>query len=97
MEEAERKKAEEAERRKREEAEKKKAEEAERKKREEAKAADAGGGVVRAKYAYKAARDDELSFKKGEQITVVSLDPKGKWHVGRLDSGATGKFPANYI
>jgi hypothetical protein len=35
-----------------------------------------GESVLRAKFAYTALRDDELSFKKGETVTIVVLDPK---------------------
>ena len=100
-EEAEKTRKEVAERRKREEEADEARREAERKKRAEAERAKAeapaAANVARSKFAYKAAREDELSFKKGESITIVSLDPKGKWHLGRLESGATGRFPANYI
>ena len=54
------------------------------------------GSTVKAKYPYQAKRDDELSFKKHDVITIVALDPKGKWHTGSL-GGSKGKFPANYI
>lgn len=113
-EEAERKTKAEAEARAKEERERKAAEEERKAKEEAAKRKAASkqelaetdgplrvGSVVKAKYKYAATRDDELSFKKGDLIEIVELDPKGKWHSGRLASaGGKGdalKFPANYI
>lgn len=59
------------------------------------------GSIVKAKFKYAATRDDELSFKKNDLIEIVALDPKAKWHSGRLASnsgkGEALKFPANYI
>ena len=48
---------------------------------------------MRAKYAYKAAKADELSFEKGDVISVLK---KGKnWWIGELN-GAKGVFPISY-
>ena len=51
----------------------------------------------RAKYAYKAARSDELSFEKGDVIIVKK--PGKNWWLGVLVKGGnsmTGAFPVDY-
>ena len=49
---------------------------------------------MRAKFSYAAAADDELSFKKGDQIEV--LNKTGDWWTGRL-RGREGIFPVNFV
>lgn len=51
---------------------------------------------VIALYGYVAQNADELSFEKGEQISIVSKDEKDWWK-GELKSGEVGLFPANYV
>jgi len=48
-----------------------------------------------AQFDYDAQTDDELSFKEGDQINVVTKDPGGWWE-GELD-GRRGWIPANYV
>lgn len=49
---------------------------------------------VRAKYAYKAAKSDELTFAKGD---VISVRKKGQnWWIGDLN-GQIGAFPISYV
>lgn len=49
---------------------------------------------VRAKYAYQARKADELSYAKGDIITVRK---EGKnWWMGELN-GATGVFAITYV
>jgi hypothetical protein len=60
----------------------------------------AGGGgegkTVSARYAHNAKEAGELSFSKGDKITVLRQDASGWWE-GRLASGASGIFPSNYV
>ncbi|XP_068953446.1 intersectin-2 isoform X3 [Petaurus breviceps papuanus] len=50
---------------------------------------------VIAMYDYIANNEDELSFSKGQLITVLNKDDADWWH-GEI-GGATGLFPANYV
>ena len=51
--------------------------------------------TVTAIYAYKANETGELSFKKGDIITVIEKDSSGWWE-GKTARGQ-GVFPANYV
>ena len=59
----------------------------------------AGGGAKFSKrialYDYQAQQSDELSFVKGNVITVLSKDHPD-WWMGEL-AGNTGIFPANFV
>jgi len=46
-------------------------------------------------YDYQAQQSDELSFVKGDVITILSKDHPD-WWMGELD-GHTGIFPANFV
>lgn len=46
--------------------------------------------LAKAKFDYTAQEDGELSFKAGEEITVLKEDPSGWWE-GRLPNGTVGK------
>ena len=48
-----------------------------------------------AKWDVTADEPDELTFKKGDKIRVISKDPSG-WWTGELPNGKTGTFPYNY-
>lgn len=48
-----------------------------------------------AKYSYKAANQDELSFNKGDIVSVISEDDTGWWK-GCL-KGKVGFLPINYF
>lgn len=53
---------------------------------------------VRAMFAFTARSDDELSFEKGQVITLLPEEfPDPNWHLGRLDDGRKGLFPANRV
>jgi len=49
-----------------------------------------------AKHSYSAQEPGELSFKKGEEITILSKDSSGWWE-GKTKSGQTGVLPSNYV
>jgi hypothetical protein len=52
---------------------------------------------VTALYDYAGEQATDLSFKKGDQITVVKkTESKNDWWTGRLGS-REGAFPANYV
>ena len=51
--------------------------------------------LVRAKFAFKATNNDELSFQKGDTITITQAIDGGWWE-GTLN-GKTGWFPSNYV
>lgn len=50
----------------------------------------------RAKTDYDKQKDDELSFKVGQIIMLVSKDDDGQWYEGTLD-GKFGKFPSSAV
>ncbi|VDN10020.1 unnamed protein product [Dibothriocephalus latus] len=53
--------------------------------------------MVQAKYAYKAAQPDELTFEENALIEVLNHEEEGWWR-GRLTaSGVEGLFPVNYV
>jgi len=56
----------------------------------------AGTGQVRAMYDHEAKEPGELTFKKGDFITVTEKDKSG-WWTGCTTNGETGVFPANYV
>jgi lipid-binding SYLF domain-containing protein len=54
-------------------------------------------GTAVALYDFEAQRSDDLSFRKGDLITIVrKTDNQNDWWIGRLN-GRTGNFPANYV
>ncbi|KAI8984290.1 hypothetical protein BDF20DRAFT_376987 [Mycotypha africana] len=52
--------------------------------------------VVVAHHPYTAARDDELSFVKGDVIKVTD-DSDPDWWVGKKQDGSVGYFPSNFV
>lgn len=58
---------------------------------------DSGGGqlVVKARFNFRQNNEDELSFSKGDLITVTRQE-EGGWWEGTL-TGRTGWFPSNYV
>lgn len=59
---------------------------------------DGGSGPfqVVALYDYQAQRSDELSFLRGDVITVLYKD-NDNWWMGELSDGNQGFFPATYV
>jgi len=49
-----------------------------------------------AMYDYDAQTGDELGFKEGEVLTILTKDPGGWWE-GKNAGGKTGWVPANYL
>uniref|UniRef100_UPI00358FC1E1 rho guanine nucleotide exchange factor 7-like isoform X1 n=1 Tax=Myxine glutinosa TaxID=7769 RepID=UPI00358FC1E1 len=54
-----------------------------------------GGRLVRARFDFARTNEDELSFAKGDMITVTRVE-EGGWWEGTLH-GRTGWFPSNYV
>ena len=56
---------------------------------------------LRAKFAFEAENDDEISFKKGEYLIVESVDADGEWVTGRIarkdGESKSGLFPMNIL
>jgi len=53
--------------------------------------------TVKAIYKFKANNNDELTFKKGDLITVTQKEEGGWWEGTSQESGKTGWFPTNYV
>lgn len=53
------------------------------------------GSTARALYSYAAQREDELSFREGDYVTVITKNADGWWE-GEAN-GARGVFPGNYV
>ena len=51
--------------------------------------------LVQALYTFKATNNDELTFKKGDVITLTQCDDADWWEGTLADT--TGWFPANYV
>lgn len=51
--------------------------------------------TARALYSYAAQREDELSFREGDVVTVIAKNTDGWWD-GEAN-GARGVFPGNYV
>ena len=54
------------------------------------------GATYVGRYDYKAKRDDELSFKRGEQMNILNSDGDW-WYACLLDSKQKGYIPSNYV
>ncbi|KAJ3106533.1 hypothetical protein HDU97_006126 [Phlyctochytrium planicorne] len=54
--------------------------------------------VATALYDFAGEREGDLSFKRGEKITVTKkTDSVNDWWEGKTDAGRVGAFPANYV
>jgi len=53
--------------------------------------------TVKAIYKFKANNNDELTFKKGDLITVTQREDGGWWEGTSQETGKTGWFPTNYV
>ena len=68
-----------------------------------------GGGVVRrvappsqypifvGKYDYDSRTDDDLSFKKGDLMYIISTDEGDWWFARAKEGGKEGYIPSNYV
>ena len=54
------------------------------------------GALYVGKYNYSAFKDDELSFKKGDLMKIISTDGEW-WYACLVDSQRKGYVPSNYI
>ncbi len=51
---------------------------------------------LKALYNFKGQNNDELNFKKGDEIILTQKEDGGWWE-GTTQDGKTGWFPANYV
>ena len=49
------------------------------------------------KYDYDSRTDDDLSFKKGDLMYIISTDEGDWWFARAKDSGREGYIPSNYV
>ncbi len=49
------------------------------------------------KYDYDSRTDDDLSFKKGELLYIISTDEGDWWFARCKDTGKEGYIPSNYV
>ena len=49
------------------------------------------------KYDYSARTDDDLSFKKGDLLYILSTDKGDWWFARSKDTGQKGYVPSNYV
>ena len=49
------------------------------------------------KYDYDSRTDDDLSFKKGDLMYIISTDEGDWWFARSKDSGREGYIPSNYV
>lgn len=54
------------------------------------------GEIVTAAWDYDAKESNEISFKTGQSITIISKDDEG-WWTGTNEEGYSGLFPSNYV
>lgn len=57
-----------------------------------------GLGRARSRYPYTARQPDELSFDRGVELIILSMEEADPdWWRGQLPDGTEGIFPANYV
>ena len=49
------------------------------------------------KYDYDSQTDDDLSFKKGDHIYIISTDDEDWWFAQSVATGKQGYIPSNYV
>ena len=49
------------------------------------------------KYDYDSRTDDDLSFKKGDLLYIISTDEGDWWFARSKDNGREGYIPSNYV
>lgn len=49
------------------------------------------------KYDYESRTDDDLSFKKGDLMYIISTDDKDWWFAQSKDTGKEGYIPSNHV
>ena len=49
------------------------------------------------KYDYDSQTDDDLSFKKGDHIYIISTDDEDRWFAQSVATGKQGYIPSNYV
>ena len=49
------------------------------------------------KYDYDSRTDDDLSFKKGDLLYIVSTDDEDWWFAQSVAAGKEGYIPSNYV
>ena len=49
------------------------------------------------KYDYDSRTDDDLSFKKGDLLYIVSTDDEDWWFGRSVATGKEGYIPSNYV
>lgn len=49
------------------------------------------------KYDYESRTDDDLSFKKGDLMYIISTDEGDWWFAQSKDTGKEGYIPSNYV
>lgn len=55
------------------------------------------GETVIGLFNFKKIEDEDLTFKMGEKLTIISLTHDKNWYKARNLMGNTGMVPANYI
>ena len=50
-----------------------------------------------AKYDYECRTDDDLTFKKGDLLYIISTEEGDWWYAQHRDTGEKGFIPSNYV
>ena len=53
--------------------------------------------VYVARFDYDSRTDDDLGFKKGDFMYIISTDDRDWWFVQSVDTGVEGYVPSNYV